>query len=192
MAEVCKKSYRYVVLWLGPFTVTKRSLSLAVTLAGLTFVALQSASLALITTPPERMAGAIGKAIAPMSLIGVPCRELLLTVLLALRFMATVFDEARNLCLGLASRGIDWSLLGSRGALALALRTGGRLFSNLLARSEAIANAMVARGFVGPQDHTLYLGSVDSSGSSRAKGLTADVVTMASLVALAWLSLRIV
>lgn len=192
MTEVYRSSYRYVILWLGPFTVTKRSLSLAVTLAGLTFVALQSASLALITTPPERMAGAIGKAIAPLGMIGVPVHELLLTVLLALRFMATVFDEARNLCLGLASRGINWSLLGTRGTLALALRTGSRLFNNLLARSDAIANAMVARGFVGPQTHTLYLERGNSSGGSRTRSLLADLVAVALLAALAWLSLRIV
>ena len=32
-----------------------------------------------------------------------------------------------------------------------------RLFGNLFERSEKIAQAMVVRGFLGPQDHHLYM-----------------------------------
>ena len=42
MAEVAPRAYRYVLLKLGPITITKRSVSLAVALAGLTFTALQA------------------------------------------------------------------------------------------------------------------------------------------------------
>lgn len=59
-------------------------------LTGLTFTALQSASLCLVTTPPERMAEAVGRALGPLRWVGVPVSELVLTVLLALRFMGTV------------------------------------------------------------------------------------------------------
>lgn len=159
------RGYRYVVLWLGPFTITKRSLSLAITLSSLTFVALQTASLCLVSTPPERMALAIGRALKPLAVVGVPVKELVLTVLLSLRFIATVFEEARNLCLGLASRGIDWSLMGWSGSLNEMLRVAVKLFNNLFSRSEAIAAAMVARGFVGPNDHLLY---VDSKPAGRS------------------------
>lgn len=37
------------------------------------------------------------------------------------------------------------------------LRLGGRLFSNLMHRSESIALAMQARGFEGPELHRLHL-----------------------------------
>lgn len=57
---------------------------------GLTFTALQSASLCLVTTPPERMAAALGVALTPLRALGVPVREMVLTLLLALRFMNTV------------------------------------------------------------------------------------------------------
>jgi len=164
MAEVVPNTYRYVILNLGPFSVTKRSFSLGVTLAGLTFAALQCASLCLTTTPPERMAVAVGRFLLPLGLVGVPVRELVLCVLLSLRFMATVFEEGRNLCLGLASRGIDWSLVGSKGALSLSLRAFGKLLSNLLARSENIAEAMTARGFRGPKSHALYVASKGQGG----------------------------
>ena len=115
------------------------------------------------------MALALGRALSPLRLLGVPVKELVLSVLLALRFMATVserggggveegsggawrrtagcgrggtitplppllysstnmhpprsqvFEEARNLCLGLASRGVDWEMQASaRAAIALA------------------------------------------------------------------------
>lgn len=185
MADVIGQSYTYVVLNLGPFSVTKRSLNLAITLAGLMFVALQSASLCLITTPPERMALAVGRGLRPLGVFGVPVQELVLTMLLALRFMATVFEEARNLCLGLASRGIDWSLLGGKGTVALTVGTASRLFSNLLARSDNIATAMTARGFRGPEKHALHLASGDMKQGWR---IVADGVALVSLIGLAGLS----
>lgn len=39
------------------------------------------------------------------------------------------------------------------------LRLGGRLFSNLMQRSESISLAMQARGFQGPESHTVHLGA---------------------------------
>ena len=80
-----------------------------------------------------------------------------LTSLLALRFMSQVFEESRNLCLGVASRGIDWNSLGPAGSIQILLRLLGHLFTNLLQRSESIAQAMCARGFVGADSHKLYL-----------------------------------
>ena len=90
MAALGAPSYRYVLFHFGWITITKRSLSLAIALTSLTFAALQSASLCLVTTPPEAMAMAVGRALRPLGLLGVPVRELVLTVLLALRFMAMV------------------------------------------------------------------------------------------------------
>lgn len=197
-----RSGYSYVVLWLGPFTITKRSLSLAVTLSSLTFVALQTASLCLVSTPPERMAMAVGRALKPLSFLGVPVKELVLTVLLALRFMATVFEEARNLCLGLASRGIDWSLMGWNGTLNEMLRVAAKLFNNLFSRSEAIAAAMVARGFIGPKDHVLYvdskapeiLATATAGGSVWRKvvGIFPNVVAAMSMMGLAFLSKQLI
>jgi energy-coupling factor transporter transmembrane protein EcfT len=189
MVDVIGQTYNYVVVNLGPFSITKRSLSLAITLSGLMFVALQCASLCLITTPPERMAFAVGRALYPLGILGVPVKELVLTVLLALRFMATVFEEARNLCLGLASRGINWALLGGKGTLALTVSTASRLFSNLLARSDNIATAMTARGFRGPEEHELYLASGERKLGWR---IVADGAALMSLIGLAGLSRYVV
>ena len=90
MAALGVPPYRYVLFHFWWITITKRSLNLAIAVAGLTFAALQAASLCLVTTPPEAMAAAVGRALRPLGLLGLPVRELVLTVLLALRFMAMV------------------------------------------------------------------------------------------------------
>ncbi len=77
----------------------------------------QSASLCLTTTPPEELAGALRTLLAPLGLLGVPVADIGLTLLLSLRFMALVFDEARNLALGLAARGVAWAQLTPGGNL---------------------------------------------------------------------------
>ena len=92
MAALGGPRYRYVLFHFWFITITKRSLSLALAFAGLTFTALQAASLCLVTTPPESMAKAVGRALSPLGLLGLPVKELVLTMLLALRFMATVSD----------------------------------------------------------------------------------------------------
>eukprot|EP00798_Chlamydomonas_sp_ICE-L_P018302 gene18302-24762_t len=77
--------------------------------------------------------------------------------------MSLVFEEVRNLCLGLAARGIDWSAQGGRGSLQLLGRLCVRLFGNLFNRSENIAQAMMVRGFQGPENHTLYLTKINKT-----------------------------
>jgi energy-coupling factor transport system permease protein len=149
--------YSYVVLNLGIITVTRRSINLAITAAALTFCALQSASLCLVTTPGEEMAVALQRWLAPLRALRVPTQRIGVTLLLSLRFMSLVFEEVRNLCLGLAARGVDWRAQGGRGSLEIFARLLVRLFSNLFQRSENIAQAMVVRGFLGPEKHHLYM-----------------------------------
>lgn len=50
--------------------------------------------------------------LSPLRLIGVPVAEIRLTLLLSLRFLAVVFEEIRNLALGLAARNVDWRGMG--------------------------------------------------------------------------------
>ncbi len=45
--------------------------------------------------------------LSPLGVLGVPVAEISLTLLLSLRFLAVVFEEVRNLALGLAAR--DWA-----------------------------------------------------------------------------------
>jgi hypothetical protein len=47
--------------------------------------------------------------------------------------------QVRNLCLGLAARGVDWAAQGGRGSLEIMGRLVVRLFGNLFTRSEKIS-----------------------------------------------------
>ena len=54
---------------------------------------LQSASLCLTTTTPEQLAAALRWYMGPLAHVGAPVEELILTLLLSLRFIGLVFDE---------------------------------------------------------------------------------------------------
>ncbi len=174
-----ESAYNYVILNLGIITITRRSINLAVTAAALTFCALQSASLCLITTPGEEMAVALQRWLAPLRVLRVPTQRIGVTLLLSLRFMSLVFEEVRNLCLGLAARGVDWRAQGGRGSLEVSARLLVRLFANLFQRSENIAQAMVVRGFLGPEQHHLYMMRVNAASP------VANVVALLVLAGLA-------
>lgn len=77
--------------------------------------------------------------LSPLKPLGVPTQRIALTLLLSLRFMSLVFEEVRNLCLGLAARGVDWRAQGGRGSLEIVGRLVVRLFGNLFTRSEKIS-----------------------------------------------------
>ncbi|GBF90861.1 hypothetical protein Rsub_03715 [Raphidocelis subcapitata] len=175
--------YSYVLLNLGFITITRRSINLAITAAALTFCALQSASLCLVTTPGEEMAVALQRWLAPLRLLRVPTQRIGVTLLLSLRFMSLVFEEVRNLCLGLASRGVDWRAQGGRGSIEVFARLLVRLFSNLFQRSENIAQAMVVRGFLGPEQHHLYMMRSNVSSPLANAAAVALLVGLAAAVA---------
>ena len=82
--------YSYVVAKLGPLTITRRSLNLSISGACLTFSVIQSASLTLLTTPEESMARAVAWFLAPLRVLRVPVKQIVLTLLLSLRFMSLV------------------------------------------------------------------------------------------------------
>ena len=82
---------------------------------------LQSASLCLTTTPAEEVAVGVGMLLSPLRLIGLPVSEISLTLLLSLRFLAIVFEEIRNLALGLAARNIQWRAMGKGAGVTVCL-----------------------------------------------------------------------
>ena len=61
-----------------------------------------------------------------------------------------VFEEARNIALGVSVRGIDWKALGGLGTLGVAVRLAQRLLQNLFGAAEQAASAMRTRGYRGP------------------------------------------
>lgn len=149
--------YSYVIWKLGPIQLTRKGLALGVTASCLSFAVLQSASLCLTTTMPEHLAAGLRWYLAPLARCNVPVDELVLTLLLSLRFVGLVFDEVRNIALGIVARGVQWKSLSMLETVDVFLLFLGRIFKNLFNHAEQIAQAMVARGFRGnPATHKIY------------------------------------
>ena len=147
------ESYKYVLVHFGPITVTRRGVTIATNAACVTFTALQSAHLALCTTTPESLAFAMRWYLQPLKKVfKVNTDEIVFTLLLALRFTSIVFEETRNLSLGLASRALDWKSLGFRGSIDVFMQLLARLMESLFANAKAISEATESRGYGGNDD----------------------------------------
>ncbi|PKI47993.1 hypothetical protein CRG98_031657 [Punica granatum] len=165
-------SYSYLIMKLGPLQFTRKGLSVASTAACLTFTIFQSASLCLTTTSPEQLAFALRWYLIPLTYVGVPVDEIILTLLLSLRFIHIVFDELRNVALGIVSRRINWVQLTMMETIDIFIGYIQRIFKNIFNHAEQISQAMIVRGFRGNScSHKIYF----LSGSSNA---TSNVISL--------------
>ncbi|KAM3099811.1 energy-coupling factor transporter transmembrane component T family protein [Phormidesmis sp. 146-35] len=146
-------AYRYVVLQAGPFTVTRRSLTLAITVSTLLFTLIYSTNLYLLTTAPEEITAGLEDLMSPLRRFNWPITEIALTLTLALRFIPLVLEEFQNLVRSVRTRAIDWKKLGFRRAAQVWMLVAERLLENLLLRAEQISSAMKVRGFTSPNKH---------------------------------------
>ncbi|KAJ6764138.1 PROTEIN ABCI12 CHLOROPLASTIC [Salix koriyanagi] len=168
--------YSYLIMKLGPLQFTRKGLSVASTAACLTFTIFQSASLCLATTTPEQLAFAIRWFMLPLRYMGVPVAEITLTLLLSLRFINLVFDEVRNVSLGIVSRRIKWKQLTIMETIDIFASYIRRIFKNIFSHAEQISQAMIVRGFRGDSNtHKIYFLSDSSIG-------TADFVSLLCLI----------
>ncbi|CAD6333880.1 unnamed protein product [Miscanthus lutarioriparius] len=157
--------YSYTIFKLGPLQFTRKGLSVASTSASLSFAIFQSASLCLTTTTPEQLASALWWFMIPLKHIGVPVPEIILTLLLSLRFINLVFDEVRNSALAIVARRINWKKLTAMETIDIFFNYVRRIFKNIFDHAEQISKAMVARGFRGnPSNHKIYFLSESSFG----------------------------
>ncbi|RDY09431.1 Protein ABCI12, chloroplastic, partial [Mucuna pruriens] len=157
--------YAYVIMKLGPLTFTRKGLSVASTVACLTFTVFQSASLCLTTTTPEQLAFALRWFMLPLKYIGVSVSEIVLTLLLSLRFISLVFDEVRNIALGIVSRRVNWKQLTVMETIDIFFNYFRRIFKNIFSHAEQISQAMIVRGFKGDSGrHKIYFLSESSFG----------------------------
>ena len=129
----------------GPAQITRKGVRLAVSSACLTFTVLQSAHLTLCTTTPEAMAAGLRWYLRPLRAARAPVDEIVFTLLLSLRFTSIVFEEVRNISLGLAARGIDWDALGWRGAANTFAALLSRALESLFVTDAAVPTPAAAR-----------------------------------------------
>ena len=145
--------YQYVLLDLGRFTITRRSLDVAVRVATLVFTLIYSTNLYLLTTAPEEITAGLEDLMNPLRRFKLPVTEIALTLTLSLRFIPLVLEEVQNLVRSISTRAIDWKKLGIRRSLQVWLIVAEKLLENLLTRAEQIAVAMDMRGFTKPNEH---------------------------------------
>ncbi len=190
--------YSYTLVNLGIMSITKRSWALATTLFSLTSMTLTTASITLLTTPPERLAMSLKHLLSPLRVLGVQTHTLFLMTVVSLRFMSVVFEEMRHLLLGVASRGIDFGSLGGLGVLNVGIKAGSELFRRLFERSDRVSTAMLARGVRDMTTHRVLVddGEVwddddeDDCGPRRRRegafdmaGIAANVIAVSLLIA---------
>lgn len=154
---VTPSSYQYILFELHQsifkFTITRRSLELAIGLSTLIFTLIYSSTLYLLTTAPEEITTGLESLMQPLRRFKVPVTEIVLTLTLSLRFIPLVLEEVQNLVRSVRTRAINWKKLGIRKSLQVWLLVADRLLENLLLRAEQIASAMQVRGFTSPSQH---------------------------------------
>jgi len=69
-SEVAGEAYRYVLVKLGPFAATQRSVRLATSSVALTLVSLQGASLVLVTSTAEELGAGVRSLLRPLGALG--------------------------------------------------------------------------------------------------------------------------
>lgn len=146
-------NYRYVLYQIGNFTITRRSLDLAIRISTLIFTLIYSSNLYLLTTAPEEITAGIEDLLSPLRRFNLPITEIILTLTLSLRFIPLVLEEVQNLIRSVRTRAISWKKLGIKKSLEVWLIIAEKLLQNILLRAEQIAIAMEVRGFTNPQEH---------------------------------------
>ncbi len=146
-------SYSYILYTLGNFTVTRRSLDLAIKISTLIFTLIYSSNLYLLTTAPEQITAGIENLLSPLKRFNLPITEIVLTLTLSLRFIPLVLEEIQNLIRSIRTRAINWKKLGIKRGVQIWLIVAERLLENILLRAEQISIAMEVRGFTTPDEH---------------------------------------
>ena len=147
------RPYSYVLFEKGIFTITRRSVELALRLATIMFTLIYSTNLYLLTTAPEEITAGLESLMLPLRKLKLPVTEIALTLTLSLRFIPLVLEEVQNLIRSVRTRAINWKKLGVKGAVGVWMTVAERLLENLLLRAEQMAKAMTVRGFTSPNEH---------------------------------------
>ncbi len=145
--------YNYIVWQKASFTISRRSLDMAIRISTLLFTLIYSTNLYLLTTTSEEITAGIENLMQPLQRFNLPITEIVLTLTLSLRFIPLVLEEIQNLVRSIQTRAINWKKLGMRKTLQVWMLVIVRLVENLLLRAEQIASAMQVRGFTSPNQH---------------------------------------
>jgi energy-coupling factor transport system permease protein len=167
---------------LGPADVTWPGLARGASLSAQLATAVGFSSLLTLTTNPVELVWALERLASPLKRLGVPVSEFCLTVLLAIRFLPILREEAERLVLALRARGLD------PGAGGLVTRARNLtplvvpLFSQVFGRAETLALAMEIRGYRPGAPRTSW--RVRRLGWAEGVALALGALTLAAAVGL--------
>lgn len=134
---------------LGPMALTREGTWLGLVYAGRMFLLVWGAAWLTWTTSPVNLASGLSSALRPLRRLRVPVEEVALVVMLAIRFIPSLFDEALRVGLSLRARGLRTDRGPLRRRLAVVSAMVVPLFSGAVRRADAQALALEARGWRG-------------------------------------------
>ena len=123
------------------------------------------ASLLTFTTSPAQLAHGLEAAFGPLARIGLPVRELVMVLTIALSFVPTLFEEIEKISKAQRARGAGFQSGGLFQRIRSLVPVFIPIFVSAFRRAEDLAIAMEARGFRGASRrtrlHRLRLGRRD-------------------------------
>ncbi len=143
-----------VLVELGPLSITKEGLYLAVFMALRLVFLIIGTSLLTLTTSPIALTDGIEKLLSPFKKIGLPAHELAMMMTIALRFIPTLLEETDKIMKAQMARGADFESgnIISRAKNLVPLLVP--LFINAFRRADELATAMEARCYRGGDNRT--------------------------------------
>jgi energy-coupling factor transport system permease protein len=167
---------------LGPLTITREGVVQAVRIGGqLTLFILFSSILTLTTSPLELLRG-LEKFGGPLSRVRIPVADICLAMLLCIRFLPILGQEAERILEAHKARGIDLNYGTWRNRLEKFHGIFLPLLYNVLWRAEELTTAMAVRGY----GQTLEKQTLNHMRLSRVDYLSLALVA-SWCIALVWL-----
>lgn len=139
---------------IGPLTVTKEGLTMAIFMALRLVFLITGTSLLTLTTSPIALTDGIEKLLSPFKIVGLPAHELAMMMTIALRFIPTLLEETDKIMKAQMARGADFesgNILNRAKNLVPLLVP---LFINAFRRADELATAMEARCYRGGDNRT--------------------------------------
>lgn len=162
--------------------VSREAIAVSATMLLRIILLASAASLVTFTTTPLALAGGLERLLKPLNRIGIPVSDLAMMLLIALRFLPVIVEEAEKLIQAQQARSVDFN----RGSLLQRTRSYLPLFIPLFAgvarKGDALATAMDARCYRGSAVRTRMQPLVYSRADLACVAVMMIICSLAALV----------
>ncbi|MGB9700723.1 MAG: energy-coupling factor transporter transmembrane component T family protein [Thermodesulfobacteriota bacterium] len=122
--------------------------------AGQLFLTILFSSLMTLTTSPLQMVHGLEKIFYPLKKLRVPVEDLSMMMMLAIKFIPILQQEADRIIKAQSARGVDFESGGLRQRAKNMLPILTPLFNSVIKRADDLAVALMARGYVSGKKRT--------------------------------------